>query len=140
MNNVSLIGNISTEIDLRYTPNGVAVAKFNLAVTNPYNKDKTNFIPIEVWRAPAENVSNFCQKGSKVGVTGQIDIDQYEKDGQKRTFTKVTANNVEFLTPKGSNQGAGNQNSGQPVDNSGNQSQVDDDPFNGDVSDDSLPF
>ncbi|GLY11383.1 single-stranded DNA-binding protein [Pseudobacillus badius] len=136
MNTVSLIGNISTEIDLRFTPQGHAVCKFNLAVTNPFNREKTSFVPIEIWRKQAENTSNFCQKGSKVGVVGHIEIDQFEKDGQKRTFTKVVANSVEFLTPKnsGSQQQAPRYNAdpGDPFRDSGEPAP--------DISDDDLPF
>lgn len=135
MNTVSLIGNISTEIDLKYTPQGHAVCRFNLAVTNPYNREKTNFIPVEIWRKQAENTSNFCQKGSKVGVVGHIEIDQYEKDGQKRTFTKVVANSIEFLTPKnsGSQQQAPRYNAdpGDPFNNTQGDPLGGGEPFDG---------
>lgn len=131
MNTVQLIGNISNEIDIRYTPNGHAVAKFNVAVNNPFNREKVSFVPVEVWRKQAENTSSYCSKGSKVGVVGYLEIEQYEKDGQKRTFTKVVANSVEFLTPKSSGQ------------STQTNSQSQGDPFSGepvDISDDSLPF
>lgn len=99
MNKVILIGNIATEIDLRYTPNGNAVASFNLAV-NEFNGD-TTFIPIETWKKQAENVSNYCGKGSKVAIEGSVKIDKWEKDGQKRSFTKINAFNIQFLDSKG---------------------------------------
>jgi single-strand DNA-binding protein len=123
MNTVQLIGNISTDIDTRFTPSGKCVAIFNLAVTNPYNRDKTVFLPIEVWGKVAENTSNFCSKGSKIGVVGHIDIDTWEKDGQKRSKTKIVASQVEFLTPKGkstSNENQANTEQNKPLD---------DDPF-----------
>lgn len=130
MNTVQLIGNISNEIDMQFTPNGHAVAKFNVAVNNPYNREKVSFVPIEVWRNQAENVSNYCSKGSKVGIVGHIEIDSYEKDGQRRTFTKVVANNVEFLTPK--KQGGGQQRDpGDPFANDGTPV---------DINDEDLPF
>lgn len=135
MNQVVLIGNISTPIEMRYTPNGHAVAKFNLAVNNPYNRDDVSFVPIETWRKTAENTATHCDKGSKVGIVGELKVEQYEKDGQKRTFTKVVAQTVEFLTPKSS--GSKSQ------DNTGNQGGGYADPFGGgpvDISDDSLPF
>lgn len=102
MNKVILIGNIATEIDLRYTPNGNAVASFNIAI-NERNGEAT-FIPVETWKKQAENVSQYCSKGSKVAVEGSIKIDKWEKDGQKRTFTKVNAFSIQFLDSKGSNQ------------------------------------
>ncbi|UYL93956.1 single-stranded DNA-binding protein [Geobacillus phage vB_GthS_PK3.5] len=114
MNTVQLIGNISTDINVRYTPTGKCVATFNLAVNHPYNREKAVFLPIEVWGKTAENVSNYCAKGTKIAVVGHIDVDEWEKDGQKRSKTKITAHSVEFLTPKG--KGSGEQkerNTGQ---------------------------
>lgn len=114
MNTVQLIGNISTDINVRYTPSGKCVATFNLAVNHPYNREKVAFLPIEVWGKTAENVSNYCAKGTKIAVIGHIDVDEWEKDGQKRSRTKITAHSVEFLTPKG--KGSGEQkerNTGQ---------------------------
>lgn len=151
MNSVQIIGNISTDIDAKITPQGHHVAKFNVAVTNPYNRDKTSFLPVEVWRKQAENVSNYCQKGSKVGIVGHIEVDQYEKDGQKRTFTKIVAANVEFLTPKSAGNDSGNNSrntsgqQGQQQPNNSGYSKTNDDPFAGgdkepfDPNDD-LPF
>lgn len=104
MNTVQIIGNISTDLDFKVTPQGHAVVKFNIAVTNPFNREKTSFIPVEFWRKQAELINDYCQKGSKLGVVGSIEVDQYEKDGQKRTFTKVVGQQVTFLTPKNQQQ------------------------------------
>lgn len=98
MNNVTLIGNISTDLELKQTTGGKAVCQFNLAV-NGYG-DKTDFIPVQVWNKQAENLVKFQQKGSKIGVVGRISVENYEVDGQKRTFTKVVAHEVEFLGSK----------------------------------------
>ena len=149
MNNIQLIGNIATDIDIRATQSGKFVAGFNLAVTNPFNREKTVFLPIEIWGKQAENTAEYCSKGSKVGIVGHIDIDQWEKDGQKRSKTKVVANSIEFLTPKGSNTGGntqGNTNTSGNKQNSsqGNYTKVNDDPFAGggsiSISDEDLPF
>lgn len=98
MNNVVLIGNISTDLELKQTTNGKSVCQFNLAV-NGYG-DKTDFIPIQVWNKQAENLVKFQQKGSKIGVSGRISVESYEQEGQKKTFTKVVAHEVEFLGSK----------------------------------------
>ncbi|AUO14768.1 single-stranded DNA-binding protein [Priestia megaterium] len=144
MNTVQLIGNISNEITLNALPSGKFVAKFNVAVTNPYNREKTSFVPVEVWNRQAENTSNFCSKGSKVGIVGHIEIDQYEKDGQKKTFTKVVASNVEFLSPKGDNGGSNTNTSGSNRNANAGGNNNYSDPFGGgqtiEISDDSLPF
>lgn len=103
MNKVILIGNIATEIELKATPNGNYVANFNLAV-NEYNGE-TTFIPIETWKKQAENVANYCGKGSKVAIEGSVKVDKWEKDGQKRSFTKINAFNIQFLDSKNSKSG-----------------------------------
>ena len=66
MNNVVLIGNISTDLELKQTMNGKSVCQFNLAI-NGYG-EKTDFIPVQVWNKQAENLVKFQQKGSKIGV------------------------------------------------------------------------
>jgi single-strand DNA-binding protein len=143
MNTVQLIGNISTDINVRYTSSGKCVATFNLAVNHPYNREKTVFLPIEVWGKTAENVSNYCAKGTKIAVVGHIDVDEWEKDGQRRSKTKITAHIVEFLTPKG--KGSGEQKDANTGQKNANMS-VYDDPFADDgepmdIDDfDSLPF
>ena len=98
MNNVVLIGNISTDLELKQTMNGKSVCQFNLAI-NGYG-EKTDFVPVQVWNKQAENLIKFQQKGSKIGVVGRISVDNYEQDGQKKTFTKVIAHEVEFLGTK----------------------------------------
>ncbi|MCD7034326.1 single-stranded DNA-binding protein [Metabacillus sp. GX 13764] len=140
MNSVQLIGNISTDLETRYTPNGKCVVGFNLAVTNPFNREKTSFLPIEVWGKVAENTSNYCKKGSKIGIVGHLEVDTWEKDGQKKYKTKIIANVVEFLTPKEQS----GQNANHTSQNSSNNAKSDD-PFANDgqsvnISDDDLPF
>ena len=98
MNNVVLIGNISTDLELKQTMNGKSVCQFNLAI-NGYG-EKTDFVPVQVWNKQAENLVKFQQKGSKIGGVGRISVDNYEQEGQKKTFTKVIAHEVEFLGTK----------------------------------------
>ncbi|ALY08117.1 single-stranded DNA-binding protein [Bacillus phage vB_BhaS-171] len=134
MNNVSIIGNISTDIDLRATNSGKFVAKFNIAVNHPFKRDKVSFLPVEIWDKAAEATGNYCQKGSKVGIVGYIEVEEWEKDGSKRYKTKVVANNIEFLTPKGENKPKPAPNPYQePSDPFRNEQPID-------ISDDSLPF
>lgn len=103
LNDVTLIGRVATEIDLRYTPNGAAVANFKLAVDRGFGENKkTAFIPIVVWKAQAENCSNYLSKGKLAAIKGYIDIRSYDgQDRQRRWVTEVIADNVRFLSPKG---------------------------------------
>ncbi|MBM7624325.1 single-stranded DNA-binding protein [Sporohalobacter salinus] len=102
LNKVILIGRLTDDPELRYTPNGVAVANFSLAVERPYtNKDgdrDVDFIDIVVWRKQAENCANHLGKGRLVAVEGRLQIRSYENsEGQRRRVSEIVANNVRFL-------------------------------------------
>ena len=102
MNKIVLIGFLTKEVDLRYTPNGVAVANFTLAVDRPFIKDgnkETDFINIQVWNKAAENCAKYLDKGKQAAVEGRLQIRSYEgNDGNKRYVTEVVADRVEFLS------------------------------------------
>lgn len=105
LNRVVLIGRLTKDPELRYTPNGVAVTSFALAVDRNFKsaqgERETDFINILVWRQLAENCANFLAKGKLAAVDGRLQIRSYEgQDGQKRTMAEVVAENVRFLSPK----------------------------------------
>lgn len=100
MNSIILIGRLTKDPDLRYTPNGKAVCSFTLAVDRPYSGDKkeADFINIIVWNKVGENCAQYLSKGRKVAVQGRLQIRSYEDDnGKKKYITEVVANSVEFL-------------------------------------------
>mgnify|MGYP001176418361 FL=1 len=101
MNHIVTIGRLTRDPEIRYTPNGVAVATFTLAVDRPINNDngerEADFIPIVVWRKLAENCANHLRKGRLVAVEGRLQIRTYEKDGQNRRIAEVVASEVKFL-------------------------------------------
>ena len=111
MNHVVLIGRLTGDPELRYTPNGVAVTNFRIAVDRTFSNSKgereVDFIPIVVWQKQAENCANYLKKGQMVAVEGRLQVRSYEaKDGQKRWVTEVYANNVQFLSrPKEEGEG-----------------------------------
>ncbi|WP_313894706.1 single-stranded DNA-binding protein [Psychrobacillus sp.] len=145
MNRVVLVGRLTKDVDLRYTPNGVAVANFTLAVNRNFKNDngeqQADFIQVQIWRKPAENVANYLRKGSLAGVDGRIQTRNYEgSDGKRVYITEVVADSVQFLEPKKDNQQGNQQNNYQT-----NNQQSQGDPFanNGqpiDIKDDDLPF
>lgn len=107
MNKVILVGNLTRDPELSETPSGIAVCRFSIAVSRDYaNADgnrETDFFNITVWRGRAEVCGKYLKKGNKVAVVGSLQNRTYDdKDGNKRTVTDVIANEVEFLTPKGS--------------------------------------
>ncbi|EAC5761125.1 single-stranded DNA-binding protein [Listeria monocytogenes] len=108
MNRVVLVGRLTKDPDLRYTPAGAAVATFTLAVNRPFKnaqgEQEADFIQCVVWRKPAENVANFLKKGSMAGVDGRIQTRNYEDNDGKRVFvTEVVAESVQFLDSKNNN-------------------------------------
>ncbi len=101
LNNVVLIGRLTKNCDLRYTPNGTAVASFTLAVDRPFAKEgqqQVDFIPIVVWNKQAENCANHIGKGRLVAIEGRIQVRTYDgNNGQRKWVTEVIAENVRFL-------------------------------------------
>ncbi len=103
LNQVVLIGRLTHDPELRYTPgNGVPVATFSLAVNRPFTNQQgereTDFINIVTWRKQAENCANYLKKGSLAAVTGRLQIRSYENnEGVKRTVAEVVADRVTFL-------------------------------------------
>lgn len=117
MNRVVLVGRLTKDPELRYTPNGVAVATFTLAVnrsfTNQQGEREADFINCVVWRKPAENVANFLKKGSLAGVDGRLQTRNYEgQDGKRVYVTEVSAESVQFLEPRGAASSERNNNGG----------------------------
>lgn len=102
LNRIILIGRLTRDPELKYTPNGVAVCSFTLAVDRKFNKNETDFIDIVVWRGLAENCANYLHKGRLTAVEGRLQIRTYEtQDGQKRKVAEVVADDVRFLERAG---------------------------------------
>jgi single-strand DNA-binding protein len=156
MNNVSLVGRLTRDVDLRYTSNGKAVANFNLAVNRPFKnangEQEADFINGQVWGKPAENLANYMKKGNQIGLTGRINTRNYENNEGKRVYvTEVVADNVQFLeSKKETNSDNRNNYSRQKpsqahIDAANKEVKQQSDPFanNGepiDISDEDLPF
>ena len=109
INRVVLVGRLTRDPELRYTPNGVAVATFTLAVNRTFTSQsgerEADFINCVVWRKQAENMANYLRKGSLTGVEGRIQTRSYDNQEGKRVYvTEVIADSVQFLEPKGSSQ------------------------------------
>jgi single-strand DNA-binding protein len=159
LNRIVLIGRLTRDPELRYTPNGVAVTSFSLAVDRPFTNQQgereADFINIVTWRGLAETCANYLKKGRLTAVEGRLQIRNYENNEGRRVYmTEVVADNVRFLESMGgagrqqeTGQGQG-QAQGRPVESaSSSQDNVrfNDDPFANDgkpidISDDDLPF
>ena len=119
MNNITLMGRLVRDPELRHTPNQVSVASFTLAVDRGFTpKDggerQTDFIDIVAWRNTAEFVSKYFSKGQMAAVVGKLQIrDWTDKDGNKRRSAEVVAENIYFTESKKSREASlGNGNGG----------------------------
>lgn len=145
MNRVVLVGRLTRDPELRYTPNGVAVANFTIASNRPFKNEngesEADFINCVVWRKAAESLANYMKKGNQIGVDGRLQSRSYDDADGKRVFvTEVVAESVQFLETKGSNQ---NNNNNQYQNNNINNTMNNNMEIEGapmDISDDDLPF
>lgn len=144
MNKVILIGRLTKDPELRFTPNGVAVSTVVLAVDRKnFSKDKeksTDFIQVIIWGKQAESTANHISKGCKFGVCGRIQTRNYiDKDGNKKYITEVVAEEVHFIE-WGSKNGKNSIESNSEFDSSvsyGNLPSVDDMVL---IDDEDVPF
>lgn len=104
LNRIVLIGRLTKDPELRYTPNGKAVANFTLAVDRafkgPSGEREADFINIVVWGKQAESSAQYLTKGNIAAIDGRLQIRSYDSDGQKKWITEVVADNVRFLSPR----------------------------------------
>lgn len=128
MNKITLIGNLGRDPEMNYTPNGVAVTKFSLAVnrvtrSSTGEKEKeTDWFNIVAWRQLAEICNNYLHKGDKVYIDGRLQQRKYtDKNGIERWMTEVIATDMEMLSPKPAQSGsssdflAGNADDSDPL-------------------------
>lgn len=151
-NKVLLIGNLTRDPQLRYTPSQMAVCEFGLAVnrrrrsTSGEQQEETCFVEITAWGKQAETLSKYVTKGRQLFVEGRLTFDQWEtQDGQKRSRLKVTLEGFQFLdSGKGGGRGAAAGGGGRPqaADGGGGAGGGggDDYPYNQDLEDDTIPF
>lgn len=162
INNVVLVGRMTRDAELRYTPQNQAVATFTLAVNrnfkNQSGEREADFINVVIWRQQAENLANWAKKGALIGITGRIQTRNYEnQQGQRVYVTEVVADSFQLLESRTNREGQfgnytpsnfganGSSNSGNAVgSNQAPDFSRDENPFGNsnpmDISDDDLPF
>ncbi len=128
MNNVSLVGRLVRDPELRTVSTGNTTCSFSVAVnrqfTNANGERETDFINCVIWGKQAENLAKYCTKGSLIGVTGRIQTRNYDgQDGKKVYVTEVAANNITFLGSRNSN---GNDSTGFAPYNNGQEPSFED--------------
>lgn len=137
INNVTLVGRLTRDPELRYTPSNIAITTFSMAVNRNFKNQagdrEADFINCMIWRQQAENLASWAKKGALIGITGRIQTRSYEnQQGQRVYVTEVVADTFQLLEKR---------------DNSANQSNIEDqmpasfgatNPL--DISDDDMPF
>ncbi|GED16711.1 single-stranded DNA-binding protein [Aneurinibacillus migulanus] len=159
LNRAVLLGRLTKDPEMRYTPSGTAVTTFTLAIdrrmTNQQGERETDFLPIVVWSKLAELCAQYLKKGQQAAVEGRIQVRNYEnKEGRRVYVTEIVAENVQFLSG-GQGQGGEPSYAGgfdKPASSFGgsggggrSRDSFNDNPFADDqkpidISDDDLPF
>ncbi len=112
-NRVILVGNVTRDIELRYTPNGMAVTDLGMAVNDRRKSqsgewvDETTFVDVTLWGRTAEIASEYLSKGSPVLIEGRLKLDSWEQDGQKRSKLRVVGERMQMLGTRGGGGGSG---------------------------------
>lgn len=143
INSVVIMGRLTFDPELRTTPNGISVVRFQVACDRNFSRSgedrKTDFIDVTAWRQTAEFVSRYFRKGSMIAVEGSIQTDSFtDKDGNKRKTVQVVANNVSFCGSKAESGTASNPVFSQPAPSYASADNSDFEEISDD--DDDLPF
>lgn len=114
VNKVILVGHLGRDAELRFTPNGAAVAKFSVATTETWNdksgqrQERTEWHLVDLWGKPAETLSEYLKKGKQVYLEGRLQTDVFtDKDGVKRKSTSVRCDKLVLLGSGGATHSTG---------------------------------
>jgi single-strand DNA-binding protein len=104
-NRVIIVGNLTKEPELKYTPKGTAVLSITIAVNRKYKsgedkKQETAFVPVVAWSKTAELINQYCHKGDPLMVEGRLQTRTYEKEGQKHYVMEVVVENMQLMGGK----------------------------------------
>lgn len=118
-NRVVLVGNLTRDIELRYTPGGTPVTDMGLAVNERVKRndewtDEVNFFDVTLWSRTAEIAAEYLSKGSSVLIEGRLKYDTWEQDGQKRSKIKIVGERMQMLGSRGGGGGGAPSGSGTP--------------------------
>ena len=108
LNSVNIMGNLTRDPEMKYTPLGKAVCNLSIANNRVYTKNsekvtEVSYFDVEVWGMAAENCAKYLTKGSGIIVEGRLRQDRWEKDGKTQSRVRITANSVHFMPKRQSN-------------------------------------
>lgn len=141
LNSTCLVGRLTKNVELKYTPSNQAVATFTLAVNRNFKsqngKREADFINCVIWRQQAENLASWAKKGALIGITGRIQTRSYKnQQGQRVYVTEVVADSFQLLESRKDREAGHSQGYSQP--DFGRHEPMNANPM--DISDDDLPF
>ncbi|MDR1231792.1 MAG: single-stranded DNA-binding protein [Spirochaetaceae bacterium] len=115
LNRVVLVGRLTRDAEMKFTPGGLAVSKFSIAVNRSRKvgdqwEEEASFFDATLWGRSAESLSQYLIKGKQIALDGELRQDRWEQDGQKRSKVEIIVNNLQLLGGQG--QGQGGQSSG----------------------------
>ena len=105
LNSVNIMGNLTRDPELKYTPSGKSICNLSIANNRVYTKNgekisEVSYFDVEVWGAVAENCTKYLSKGSGIIVEGRLRQDRWEKDGKTQSRVRIAANNIHFMPKK----------------------------------------
>ena len=119
MNNVSIIGRLTMDPELRFYESGSCKAQFSIAVDRNYQKQgqekQTSFFWCEVWGKPAESLCQYRSQGDQVGVTGELIQERWQEGSETRSRIYINAARIDYLRKKGEGNGSGQQQRRPPA-------------------------
>jgi single-strand DNA-binding protein len=148
-NKVMLMGNLTRDPELRYTPNGQAVADIGIAINrrrkgqDGERRDDTTFVTVTAWGRQAEIINEYFSKGRPIFIEGRLQLDEWTtQEGQRRSKLKVILENFEFLTSRGDSSGdsGGQRSRPQQQQQTSRRSEPSHDNESGDEPFDDVPF
>ena len=139
-NRVVLVGNLTRDVELRYTPAGTAVTDISLAVNERVKRndewtEEANFFDVTLWGRTAEVAGEYLSKGSSILIEGRLKQDRWEQDGQKRSKIKVVGERMQMLGARGGGRGSSSAPHSTPASQSTQSA-----PAQGPPQDDEVPF
>ena len=121
VNKVFLMGNLTRDVELKYTPSNQPVASFGIAMNRRYrtkegeDREETTFVDCEAWARTAEVMNQYLAKGRPVFIEGRLKLDQWQdKEGNKRSKLRVVVENFQFVDSRGNTGGGGGDRSSAP--------------------------
>ncbi len=144
-NRVVLVGNLTRDVELRYTPAGTAVTDISLAVNERIKRndqwtEEVNYFDVTLWGRTAEVAGEYLSKGSPILIEGRLKQDRWEKDGQKHSKVKVIGERMQMLSARGGGGGGGGRNETNAPHSTAAGHSLETAPAQGPPQDDEVPF